>query len=190
MSKLLKKLFEYNVIQGGGTYDTYHKRLVNLGNFIWNGNYYKAGLKQQANISDLKSFTNSLLHKKYVLNGTGSNDPSSPDYDATNRNKVIQVKLADDNTEGGHPVVDPAFVYTPGKDDSRKPGIANRVLPFLVSPKITNGLPEELTTTVGIVEAMKFFSEDTSYDPKIIPHNKKDRPGVAQVGSVKGNLSR
>ena len=26
MSKLLKKLFEYNVIQGGGTYDTYALR--------------------------------------------------------------------------------------------------------------------------------------------------------------------
>lgn len=185
MSKLLKKLFEYNVIQGGGTYDTYHKRLVNLGNFIWNGNYYKAGLKQQSNISDLRQYVNSLKGKKYVLDGTGAADPKSPEYDPTNRNKTISVKIVDADEEGGHPIVDPAFLGT-----REKPGIADRVLPFLVSPKITNGLPEELTTTVGIIEAMKFFSPNTEFDPKAIPHNKKDRPGVAHVGSVKNNLPR
>ena len=176
MAKLLKKLFEYNVIKGGGHYDDYHQRLVNLGNFIWNGNFYKAGVKQQSQMSGLRDYMKGLLTKKYSLDGTGTTDPKSKNYDPNNRDKVINIKLTDDET--GHAIVDDKFR-----------GYAEGIMPWLISPKVNNGLPADLTVSVGIVNSMGFF-DPTKAAPEVTPHNKVEKPAVAKLGTTKNGLQR
>lgn len=175
--KILSKLYEYNVISGGSNYDQYNKKLVNLGNFIWNGNYYKAGLKQQSNSDEVRNAVHNLAQMHYTIDGNGSTDANSSTYNTGTKKQAVQVKVVPAGTEGSHPIVDSDFA-----------DIAKRVLPALVSPSAVNGVDVELSTATGIVAALGFF-DPAEKAPKQIPVNKKDR-NTHTVGSTDLNITR